>query len=229
MRLIRSDDFALESVSKSYIVPSDDAASLVSNARSTARPIEGLEVMRRAIYASADSDVSNAIKRGDWLLIKEPDHIGGGLVSPAPDARVVYLQKDEWPRPKKPEGVVFAKSCTPGRWGSTDAGTVPEPASNFGNVMVAKTKAIPVGAAALATSMGADSALGRIAGGGIAQRGFTWMLRGAMVVGGTATVFIAGMLPARMGDGTLHGDDELRAMDSAASRVRFQFRLVVVN
>lgn len=224
MRLIRSDDFASEGVSKSYIVPPDDAISLVRNALSASHPVEGLGAMRRAIRGSTDSDVFNAIKSGDWLLIKEPDPIGGGLVSRLPDAPVVYLQKDEWPRPKVPKGAVFAKSCTPDRWGDTKAGTVLEPAANFGNLMVVKTKAIPAGAATLASTVGADSALGRIAGGGILQRGFTWMLRGAALAGGSATVFIAGMLPARMGDGTLYSDDELRMMDGAASRVRFQFR-----
>ncbi|KIH83882.1 colicin E3/pyocin S6 family cytotoxin [Pseudomonas batumici] len=143
---------------------------------------------------------------------------------PAPAPPEIPLQKEPWPLPKPSQGVIFAKSCSPGNWCCTEAGTTTEPAAHFGKVMVAKTKAIPAGAAALGATLGADAALGRIAGGGIIQQGFRWMLRSAMVAGGGATVFIAGMLPARMGDGTLYSDDELRQMTAAASRVRFQFR-----
>ncbi|MFP0198419.1 S-type pyocin domain-containing protein [Pseudomonas sp. PHC1] len=37
-------------------------------------------------------------------------------------------------------------------------------------------------------------------------------------------MFILGMLPTRMGDGTLHTDEQLRSMSRAITRVRFQFR-----
>ncbi|NWB45333.1 colicin E3/pyocin S6 family cytotoxin [Pseudomonas gingeri] len=143
---------------------------------------------------------------------------------PAQAPPQIPLQKESWLLPKPSQGAIFAKSCEPANWCCTEAGTVTEPASHFGKVMVSKTKAIPPGAAALGVTLEADAALGRIAGGGIVQEGFRWMLRSAMVAGGGATVFIAGMLPARLGDGTLYSDDELRQMAAAASRVRFQFR-----
>lgn len=120
--------------------------------------------------------------------------------------------------------MIFAKSCNPKKWGCTEAGTEVEPAQHFGTVMVSKSKPIPMAAALLATRVGADVALGRIAGGGIIQQGYRWMVRGSLVAGGGPAIFVAGMLPSRMGDGTLYGDDELRRMNSAASRVRFQFR-----
>ena len=49
----------------------------------------------------------------------------------------------------------------------------------------------------------------------------TWAIRGA---GGPVSVFLMGMLPAKMGDGTLHTDEQLRSMSKASTRVRFQFR-----
>jgi hypothetical protein len=80
---------------------------------------------------------------------------------------------------------------------------------------------MPSANTAVATALGADLALGRMAGGGIMQRGFNWAIRGA---GGPASIFILGMLPAKMGDGTLYTDDQLRSMSRAPTRVRFQFR-----
>jgi hypothetical protein len=116
---------------------------------------------------------------------------------------------------------VFAKSCAAGNWCSTDAGTEIEPASNFGAIMMAGAMLMPSASEAIATALGADMALGRMAGGGIMQRGHTWLLRGA---GGPASLFVLGMLPAKMGDGTLYTDDELRSMTQATTRVRFQLR-----
>ena len=133
----------------------------------------------------------------------------------------VYIAKDEWPVPKERTDQVFAKSCLSKNWCSTDAGTTTEPASNFGNVMVAGAMLLPDASTAVALALGADAGLGRIAGGGIMQQRMTWALRGA---GGPASVFILGMLPTKMGDGTLHTDDQLRTMDRATTRVRFQFR-----
>lgn len=49
----------------------------------------------------------------------------------------------------------------------------------------------------------------------------TWAIRGT---GGPASIFIMGMLPAKMGDCTLHTDEQLRSMSKATTRVRFQFR-----
>ena len=141
--------------------------------------------------------------------------------NPPPPPEPVYVEKDEWPTPKPREDQVFAKSCTVDNWCRTDAGTAPEPASNFGKVMVAGAMLLPSASTAVATAIGADLALGRLAGGGILQQRLNWAIRGA---GGPASVFILGMLPTRMGDGTLHTDEQLRRMSRAATRVRFQFR-----
>jgi hypothetical protein len=133
----------------------------------------------------------------------------------------VYVEKDEWPTPKPREDQVFAKSCTVDNWCRTDAGTAPEPVSNFGKIMVAGAMLLPSASTAVATAIGADLALGRLAGGGILQQRLNWAIRGAA---GPASVFVLGMLPTRMGDGTLHTDEQLRRMSRAATRVRFQFR-----
>ncbi|PYC12058.1 S-type Pyocin [Pseudomonas jessenii] len=141
--------------------------------------------------------------------------------NPPPPPEPVYVEKDEWPTPKPREDQVFAKSCTVDNWCRTDAGTAPEPASNFGKVMVAGAMLLPSASTAVATAIGADLALGRLAGGGILQQRLNWAIRGAA---GPASVFVLGMLPTRMGDGTLHTDEQLRRMSHAPTRVRFQFR-----
>ncbi|MFS2158275.1 colicin E3/pyocin S6 family cytotoxin [Pseudomonas sp. Pseusp122] len=133
----------------------------------------------------------------------------------------VYVPKDPWQPPKERTDLVFAKSCVVHNRCKTDAGTTIEPASNFGAVMVAGAMLLPSASTAIAAALGADLGLGRMAGGGIMQQRLTWMVRGA---GGPASVFILGMLPAKMGDGTLHTDDQLRRMSRAPTRVRFQFR-----
>ncbi|ABA76496.1 MULTISPECIES: S-type pyocin domain-containing protein [Pseudomonas] len=140
---------------------------------------------------------------------------------PPPPPEPVYIRTDEWPTPTPRDDLVFAKSCTPDNWCRTDAGTTPEPASHFGKVMVAGALRIPAASHAVAKAIGADLALGRMAGGGILQQRLNWAIRGA---GGPASVFILGMLPTRMGDGTLHTDEQLRSMSRATTRVRFQFR-----
>ncbi|WP_283439453.1 S-type pyocin domain-containing protein [Pseudomonas helmanticensis] len=150
----------------------------------------------------------------------EMERLVGRMESASPP-EPVYIEKDEWPTPKPRESQVFAKSCTPGNWCRTDAGTLPESAANFGKIMVAGAMLFPSASTAVATAIGADLALGRLAGGGILQQRLNWAIRGA---GGPASVFILGMLPTRMGDGTLHTDDELRRMTRATTRVRFQFR-----
>lgn len=133
----------------------------------------------------------------------------------------VYVPKDEWPSPKERADLVFAKSCVSENWCRTDAGTATEPASNFGNIMVVASMLLPSSSDAIAMAIGADAGLARIAGGGIMQQRMTWAIRGA---GGPVSVFIMGMLPAKMGDGTLHTDEQLRSMNKAPTRVRFQFR-----
>lgn len=134
--------------------------------------------------------------------------------------RVPTPMPERWPEPKARTDKVFAKSCN-GEWCSTDAGTTVEPASNFGAVMMAGAMLLPSASDAIAAALGADMGLGRMAGGGIMQRSHTWLLRGA---GGPASLFIVGMLPAKMGDGTLYTDDELRNLTQATTRVRFQLR-----
>jgi hypothetical protein len=141
--------------------------------------------------------------------------------NPPPPPEPVYVEKDEWPTPKPREDQVFAKSCTVDNWCRTDAGKAPEPASNFGKIMVAGAMLLPSASTAVATAIGADLALGRLAGGGILQQRLNWAIRGAA---GPASVFVLGMLPTRMGDGTLHTDEQLRRMSRAPTRVRFQFR-----
>lgn len=155
----------------------------------------------------------------------EPRHPNGGASWAAwqkPAAtEPVYIAKDEWPSPKQRTDLVFAKSCVAKNWCSTDAGTATEPASNFGNVMVVASMLLPSTSEAIAMAIGADAGLARVAGGGIMQQRMTWATRAA---GGPVSVFIMGMLPAKMGDGTLHTDEQLRSMSKATTRVRFQFR-----
>jgi hypothetical protein len=139
---------------------------------------------------------------------------------PEPE-RIQTLIPERWPAPRERTDKVFAKSCAAGNWCSTEAGTEVEPASNFGAIMMAGAMLMPSASEAIATALGADMGLGRMAGGGIMQRGHTWLLRGA---GGPASLFVLGMLPAKMGDGTLYTDDELRSMTQATTRVRFQLR-----
>ena len=133
----------------------------------------------------------------------------------------VYIPKDEWPSPKERTDLVFAKSSVSENGCSTDAGTAIEPASNFGNIMVVSSMILPSASDAIAMAIGADAGLARIAGGGIMQKRMTWVIRGT---GGRVRVFIMGMLPTKMGDGTLHTDEQLRRMSKATTRVRFQFR-----
>jgi hypothetical protein len=96
---------------------------------------------------------------------------------------------ERWPAPRERTDKVFAKSCAAGNWCSTEAGTEVEPASNFGAIMMAGAMLMPSASEAIATALGADMGLGRMAGGGIMQRGHTWLLRGA---GGPASLFVLG-------------------------------------
>lgn len=157
----------------------------------------------------------------DWLLNPYSGGRAWFTLLPPKAPEPVYIEKDEWPAPKPREDRVFAKSCTPDNWCRTDAGTAEEPASNFGKIMVAGAMLMPSASTAVATAIGADLALGRLAGGGILQQRLNWAIRGA---GGPASVFVLGMLPSKMADGTFHTDEELRRMSRATTRVRFQFR-----
>lgn len=65
-----------------------------------------------------------------------------------------------------------------------------------------------------------------MAGGGILQRRMNWALRGAARgATGPAGTFVMGMLPKQLADGTHYTDDQLRRLNQASTRVRFQFRL----
>ncbi|SED12510.1 S-type Pyocin [Pseudomonas mohnii] len=141
--------------------------------------------------------------------------------NPPPEPERVYIAKDEWPLPKERTDLVFAKSCVSENWCSTQVGTSTVPASDFGKVMLAGAMLVPSAAEAASLALGFDAVLGRIAGGGILQQGFTWAIRG---VTGPAGVFVLGMLPSKMADGTLYTDRQLRSMTRAPTRVRFQFR-----
>lgn len=220
MRLIRSSDRGSLRAEDPYI-----ATQKVRNALMLGRhALKGLDELQRTSYITKDSEIIDAVQKGDWLLV--PDERSPASASSfmglSEESNLVYINEDRWPDPKPRTDLIFAKSCTPDNWGKTYAGTVSEPASNFGKVMLSGTMPLPASATAFASSLGADAALGRMAGGGIMQGGLTWLLRtGAATPVG---VFVLGMLPTTMGDGTLHTDDQLRNMDSAPTRVRFQFR-----
>jgi hypothetical protein len=148
--------------------------------------------------SSSDSEIVEAVRKGYLLLVKERfGGLGGGFMAKsAPAPEPVYIPpKDPWPQTKPRNDQVFAKSCIPEHWCSTEAGTTSEPASNFGQVMVAGAMLFPSASTAVATALGADLALGRMAGGGILQQRLNWAIRGA---GGPASVFVLGMLPAKM-------------------------------
>ncbi|WP_248739389.1 S-type pyocin domain-containing protein [Pseudomonas sp. MWU12-2029] len=166
-------------------------------------------------------DLNKFLFDDEWRRNRPSENaIWSGWIPPPPP-EPVYIRTDEWPTPKPRDDLVFAKSCTPDNWCRTEAGTAPEPVSSFGKVMVAGAMRIPAASHAAAKAIGADLALGRMAGGGILQQRLNWAIRGA---GGPASVFILGMLPTRMGDGTLYTDDQLRTLSRATTRVRFQFR-----
>lgn len=221
MRLIRARDLGRQKTIDPYL-----AEGLVRNALMQGRhALGGLDELQRTSGFFSDTDILDAVRRGDWLLVpNDTMPASGSLLSPAqPTTEQAYIFEDVWPEPKPRTDKVFAKSCTPGNWGKTRPGTAIEPASHFGKVMIAGTVALPA-SAITAANAGADTALARIAGGGIMQQGYTWALRGAPFAVNPVSLFILGMLPTTLGDGTLHQSDELRGMDYAPTRVRFQFR-----
>ncbi|MEF9671670.1 S-type pyocin domain-containing protein [Pseudomonas sp. PCH446] len=116
--------------------------------------------------------------------------------------------------PGSSQTCVFAKSCVSVPAGSTDAGTVAEPADNFG-------------ATALLASTGTAGTLGRIAGtlgrdlGAWAVRGFSGAAAGASPA---LNVVLLAFWPRAIGDSTLYTPEQLANMRSASTRVRFQFR-----
>lgn len=163
-------------------------------------------------WFSDDNRPNGGASWGTWI---KPDE-------PTP----VRATKESWPAPKPRTDLIFAKSCAPGNWCKTDLPTEPEPASNFGSLMIAGAMLMPSAETAIATALGIDGGLGRMAGGGILQRRMNWALRGAVRgATGPAGTFVMGMLPKQLADGTYYTDDQLRRLNQASTRVRFQFRL----
>lgn len=136
--------------------------------------------------------------------------------------------KEQWPAPKPRTDLIFAKSCVQENWCKTETTTAKEPASNFGAVMIAGAMLMPSAETAIATALGIDFGLGRMAGGGVLQNRLNWAIRGAVRgAAGQAGSMVLGMLPTKMADGTHYSDDQLRRLNQATTRVRFQFRLDV--
>lgn len=109
---------------------------------------------------------------------------------------------------------VFAKSCVSVPAGSTAAGTAPEHARNFGTV-------------AVMASTGTAGAVGRVAGTLGSELG-TWAVRGftgtAAAASSALNVVLLAFWPRDIGDSTLYTPEQLLNMQSASTRVRFQFR-----
>lgn len=199
MRLIRSADKGLEQTEHPLT-----AARLVNDALMRGRlTIDGLNQIGSQSRITSDSEIVEAVRRGDLLLVRPHSSSwgGGSMPRPSPAPEPVHIAQDHWPLPKPRDDLVFAKSYIAENWCRTDAGTTTEPASNFGQIMVAGAMLFPSASTAIATALGADLALGRMAGGGILQQRLNWVIRGA---GGPASVFLMGMLPAKMADGTLY-------------------------
>lgn len=142
MRLIRNVDKGLEQTESPA-----NAARLVKDALARGRHcIGGLTHFGSHSPISSDSEIIEAVRKGDLLLVKERFASSGSgfKVRSAPAPEPVYIPpKDPWPQVKPRDDQVFAKSCIPGNWCRTDAGTAPEPASNFGKIMVAGAMLFP--------------------------------------------------------------------------------------
>lgn len=105
---------------------------------------------------------------------------------------------------------VFAKSCVSVPAGSTAAGQATEHASNFGNT-------------ALLASTGAAGTVGRVAGTLGGDLG-TWAVRGVAGASAALNVVLLAFWPRDIGDSTLYTPEQLASLQSASTRVRFQFR-----
>ena len=105
---------------------------------------------------------------------------------------------------------VFAKSCVSVPAGSTAAGQATERASNFGTT-------------ALLASTGAAGTVGRVAGTLGSDLG-TWAVRGVAGASAAVNFVLLAFLPRDIGDSTLYTPEQLANMQSASTRVRFQFR-----
>lgn len=108
------------------------------------------------------------------------------------------------------DACVFAKSCVSVPAGSTEAGRSPERASNFG-------------ATALMASTGTAGTIGRVAGTLGSDLG-TWAVRGVAGASAALNVVLLAFWPRDIGDSTLYTPEQLASLQSARTRVRFQFR-----
>ncbi len=108
------------------------------------------------------------------------------------------------------DACVFAKSCVSVPAGSTAAGRSPERASNFG-------------ATALMASTGTAGTIGRVAGTLGSDLG-TWAVRGVAGASAALNVVLLAFWPRDIGDSTLYTPEQLASLQSARTRVRFQFR-----
>lgn len=108
------------------------------------------------------------------------------------------------------DACVFAKSCVSVPVGSTAAGTSPEHARNFGTT-------------AVMAPTGTTGTVGRVAGTLGSDLG-AWAVRGLAGASSALNVVLLAFWPRDMGDSTLYTPEQLAAMRSASTRVRFQFR-----
>lgn len=225
MRLIHRTD---PRANRAGAMDSNSAQALVGKAlRSERHRLKGLDQLGYYGQFPRDADIVDAVRRGEWVLLEdEPALVSSGGFKrqvQEPEERPVYIKEDRWPLPKPREDLVFAKSCEIRNWGRTCEGREVESAEHFGSAMLCGAVAIPA-SATTAINAGAETALARIAGGGILQRGYTWALRGLGAASSPASLFILGMLPARLNDDTFYDEDRLRTLDRARTRVRFQIR-----
>lgn len=225
MRLIHRTD---PRANRAGAMDSNSAQALVGKAlRSERHRLKGLDQLGYYGQFPRDSDIIDAVRRGEWVLLEdEPALVSSGGFKrqvQEPEEQPVYIKEDRWPLPKPREDLVFAKSCEIRNWGRTGEGREVESAEHFGSAMLCGAVAIPA-SATTAINAGAETALARIAGGGILQRGYTWALRGLGAASSPASLFILGMLPARLNDDTFYDEDRLRTLDRARTRVRFQIR-----
>ena len=180
--------------------------------------LEGLDELLREHYTiNSNQDILNAVRNGDWVLVTNSSNAagGGGFFCPIPEPDPVYMLKEEWPVPKKRTDLTFAKSISTAPWGTTHAGTVSEPATNFGKTMIMASSVTEVG-------------LGRVAG-ELILRSFVWSLEMAgmalkTAAGPVGRVVIMAMTPTMLGDDSFYTEEQLRDMRTATTRVRFQFR-----
>ncbi|WP_336367826.1 S-type pyocin domain-containing protein [Marinobacter sp. C2H3] len=113
---------------------------------------------------------------------------------------------------------VFAKSCTRPN-GDTDSNEGEEKASNFGALALFATANTSGASALRPLDLVAGSSMRLTEGWAMAMR------LGASVLTSAAGVALLALWPAKLGDGTLYTEEELRAISEAAIRVRFHLHM----